>query len=161
MNEHLRISIGSGVKVGHDQARGYKCLDKIDLGLGADYIHDVRDGLPWGDNEVDEFYCRHFLEHLTPQEAIDFLNECWRCIKPDGVLRIEVPHALRNQGAFTLPHRSHYIMGTFEHLEHDEAWRVYGMRRWYAETLCDSGEEPYVVVCAVLKPLEKPQCKSC
>ena len=36
-------------------------------------------------------YSEHFLEHLTPESARQFLGECRRILRPDGVLRLSVP----------------------------------------------------------------------
>jgi SAM-dependent methyltransferase len=49
-------------------------------------------GLPYEDNSVDEILTSHFLEHLKLRsEAIPFLQECERVLKPGGVLTIIVP----------------------------------------------------------------------
>ena len=53
--------------------------------------HDLRKPLPFPDNHADAIYCSHFLEHLKPKASRFFLEECHRCIKPGGILRIVVP----------------------------------------------------------------------
>ncbi len=40
---------------------------------------------------MDAVYHSHLLEHLRADEARAFLGECWRVLKPGGVLRIAVP----------------------------------------------------------------------
>ena len=55
------------------------------------FCWDVRNGLPYGDNTVDLIYASHFLEHLNIVEAIAFLKECYRVMKPGAVLRLAVP----------------------------------------------------------------------
>jgi glycosyltransferase involved in cell wall biosynthesis len=35
----------------------------------------------------------HFLEHITREEGLEFLKECIRVLKSDGVIRIAVPNA--------------------------------------------------------------------
>jgi predicted SAM-dependent methyltransferase len=41
---------------------------------------------------ADYIYTSHFLEHLEyPDEAGLFVRECWRILRPGGVLRIVVP----------------------------------------------------------------------
>ncbi|QEM69763.1 methyltransferase domain-containing protein [Geobacter sp. FeAm09] len=53
---------------------------------------NLTEKLPYGDNSVDEIFTSHFLEHLKLRtEAIPFLQECERVLKPGGVLSIIVP----------------------------------------------------------------------
>lgn len=54
---------------------------------------DVTKGLPYDDNSVDIIYTSHFLEHLTREEGLSFLKECFRVLKPNGIIRIAVPDA--------------------------------------------------------------------
>jgi SAM-dependent methyltransferase len=52
---------------------------------------DLRKGIPFPESSLDVVYHSHFLEHLTQKNAIAFLGECRRVLKPGGVLRIAVP----------------------------------------------------------------------
>jgi SAM-dependent methyltransferase len=54
-------------------------------------IHDLKQPLPFSTNFADAIYCSHFLEHLDTKPAANFLKECFRCLKPKGILRIVVP----------------------------------------------------------------------
>lgn len=47
--------------------------------------------LPCDDASLDEIYAGHFLEHLSPEDAGRFLDECHRCLVPGGRLGIVVP----------------------------------------------------------------------
>jgi len=47
--------------------------------------------LPFDDGGLDDIYAGHFLEHLTPEDADEFLRECFRCLVPGGRLGIVVP----------------------------------------------------------------------
>ncbi len=78
------------VGCGNSKKSGYIGLDLYDYS-GVDIVHDVREGLPFKDNEIDAFYCSHFLEHLTGEEAIECMCEFYRCLKPGGILKIIVP----------------------------------------------------------------------
>ncbi len=54
---------------------------------------DLLKGLPFQDNSVDEILCSHFLEHLKIRhEAIPFLQECYRVLKPGGVMSFITPN---------------------------------------------------------------------
>ena len=54
----------------------------------ADLLHDMRQPLPFGDGSVDYIYSEHFIEHLTIDEGLFTLRECYRVLKPAGVVRI-------------------------------------------------------------------------
>lgn len=54
-------------------------------------IHDLRKGLPFGNDSVSYIYASHLLEHLTIQDALHLIAECYRVLKPNGVLLIIVP----------------------------------------------------------------------
>lgn len=47
--------------------------------------------LPYQDAVLEEVYAGHLLEHLTPQEADEFLEECFRCLVSGGRIGIVVP----------------------------------------------------------------------
>jgi glycosyltransferase involved in cell wall biosynthesis/ubiquinone/menaquinone biosynthesis C-methylase UbiE len=49
--------------------------------------------LPFPHNGVDYIVASHFLEHLDRNDALNFLKECYRVLKKDGVMRITVPDA--------------------------------------------------------------------
>jgi predicted SAM-dependent methyltransferase len=59
---------------------GYKFVQK-----------DIREGLPFKDQSVDLIYSSHFIEHLTYEEAFNFIKECKRILKPQGVCRLLFP----------------------------------------------------------------------
>ena len=46
---------------------------------------------PYKDNSVDIIYASHLYEHLSVNSAQLFLTEAYRCLKPDGKIRIVVP----------------------------------------------------------------------
>jgi SAM-dependent methyltransferase len=52
---------------------------------------DLRKGLPYAAASFDVVYHSHFLEHLSRSHGIELLKECWRVLKPNGLLRIAVP----------------------------------------------------------------------
>jgi SAM-dependent methyltransferase len=52
---------------------------------------DLRRGMPFADGAFDAVYHSHFLEHLEREAAPIFLAECYRVLKPGGLLRVVVP----------------------------------------------------------------------
>lgn len=60
--------------------------------IRADLILDCRKlDDQFQDNSVDEIYAGHFLEHLTPDEAAEWVSMCYRLLKPGGVLGVVTP----------------------------------------------------------------------
>jgi predicted SAM-dependent methyltransferase len=53
--------------------------------------HDVRKGLPYPDRYFDACYSSHVLEHHTQTDAKNLVSECFRVLKPQGVVRVVVP----------------------------------------------------------------------
>ncbi len=53
--------------------------------------HDVNRGLPFEEGRFSAVYHSHILEHLEPSEGRELIAECYRVLKPGGVLRIAVP----------------------------------------------------------------------
>ena len=52
---------------------------------------NVERGLPFDSCSVDYIYSSHLLEHLSRSKAKFLLMECFRVLKPKGVLRLAVP----------------------------------------------------------------------
>jgi hypothetical protein len=52
---------------------------------------NLRTSLPFADATFAVVYHSHLLEHLSHQEADNFLQECFRVLQPGGTLRVVVP----------------------------------------------------------------------
>lgn len=66
-------------------------LDKIPVSSEVK-AYDIRDRLPFLDEEIDACYSSHVLEHLSPEDAQQFLADCYRILKPGSVIRLVVPN---------------------------------------------------------------------
>lgn len=53
--------------------------------------HNLLDGIPFSNNEFDVVYHSHVLEHFPKDRAHFFIQECYRVLKPGGILRVAVP----------------------------------------------------------------------
>ena len=56
---------------------------------GIDQVMDVTK--PWPFNGLEYVYGEHFLEHLSLEGAIAFLNNVWKSLKLGGVIRLSTP----------------------------------------------------------------------
>jgi len=55
------------------------------------YLHDLRKKFPWKDESIDVVYSSHTLEHLSRVDGENFLIECYRVLRTNGIIRIIVP----------------------------------------------------------------------
>lgn len=92
--------------------------ERIALDKEPRYLnHNVIDGLPFTDNELDGVLCAHCLEHMTLHDSVKVLRECHRILKPGGVMMVSVPDA----AVF----RRHHHEDTMENAE-----RIFGEPIW-------------------------------
>ena len=56
-----------------------------------DVVHDLNDlPWPWDDKSFDMIVARAVLEHLRIN-LIESMNECWRILRPDGIIYLKLP----------------------------------------------------------------------
>ena len=82
----INLACGSVFVSGHNWLN-------LDYGSSSPAVQqaNILSRLPICDNSADLVYSSHFLEHI-PRDKVDyFLLECWRILKPGGVLRLVVP----------------------------------------------------------------------
>lgn len=96
----LRLSSASGLPMeaagpllhvgcGRERLEGWINLDAQDL-PGVDVVADVTQGLAFEDCRA--VFAEHFLEHLTIEQALDFLCAAHRALGPGGWLRLSTPN---------------------------------------------------------------------
>lgn len=84
--EKVIIDLGCGP----NKIKGSIGIDILPLD-GVDYVSNLEEGLGFLPNQcIDEFHSSHFLEHLENLELI--LSEMYRVLKPEGIIRLKVPH---------------------------------------------------------------------
>jgi SAM-dependent methyltransferase len=117
----VKLNLGCGTK----PLDGFVNVD-LAPGDGVDVVLDVDQpviGWPlewWADGNgralvgaVDEVHAYHLFEHL--ERPLDFMEACWRVLKPEGLLHIEVPH-WQSRNAYTDPtHRRFCTEETFHY----------------------------------------------
>lgn len=80
------LNIGCGHRYHHD-------WENIDVDPATPEVKkvDIIKGLPYADNSFDVVYHSNVLEHLPTALGENMTNECFRVLKPGGILRISVP----------------------------------------------------------------------
>jgi len=53
--------------------------------------HDIRKGLPFDGASFDVVYHSHVIEHLAQPDALSFMRECVRVLRPGGTIRVVTP----------------------------------------------------------------------
>lgn len=82
------LELGSGAKKGQN---GWITIDMT----GADISHDLRNGIPFPSDSVDQIYTSHMFEHIPFRDLLVILDECYRVLKKGGELSVSVPDAGR------------------------------------------------------------------
>lgn len=86
-NEPIKIDLGSGNRRGEN---GWTTVDICDI---CDLYWNIFLPLPLPDNSVSQIYSSHVLEHFYYQDSLKIVKECYRLLKPQGMLKICVPNA--------------------------------------------------------------------
>lgn len=69
-------------------------VDIADQCSTADIKHDLVKGIPFCNDSCQYLICYNFMEHMTNDQWLEFMWECWRVLIPNGTLDILVPHGL-------------------------------------------------------------------
>lgn len=115
---------------------------KVNFGCGGNILegwknHDietpVESPLPYKDGEVDFILIEHCLEHITHIQALDFMIEARRILKPGGKLRVCIPVLTRldRPGATDIIRNHGHKAVWNERLLEDFFW-VAGFSEWRA-----------------------------
>jgi predicted SAM-dependent methyltransferase len=83
-----KLQIGCG----HKLAEGWLNTDLTPLYPGVAFL-DASKKFPFKDNSFDFIFSEHTFEHLKFRDSCNMISECYRVLKPNGVLRLAMPHA--------------------------------------------------------------------
>ncbi len=65
-------------------------IDLLPRGPGV-LVHDLSRRLPFDEGSFEVVYHSHFLEHLPRSASLPLMRECYRVLKPKGILRVVLP----------------------------------------------------------------------
>lgn len=65
----------------------------LDVNPSSPEVHkyNVLEGIPFPGETFDVVYHSHVLEHVAKNKALTFMKECFRVLKPRGIIRVVVP----------------------------------------------------------------------
>lgn len=92
MVKEIKLDIGCG----KNKKQGFIGVDQYQM-EGVDKVMDVRKKWPWKNDSVSEVHCSHFIEHLTANERVHFLNELYRVMKKGSKCTLIAPHWASNR----------------------------------------------------------------
>jgi len=86
MSKYQYLNLGCG-------ATFHKDWTNIDFVSVSDEVkaHNLFYGIPSKDLSFDVVYHSHVLEHFPKSKAAGFIEECYRVLKPGGIIRIAIP----------------------------------------------------------------------
>ncbi len=86
----------------------------VDIAPPADQLVDLAGPWPWPNSSVEEVLAYSVFEHLPDKRHT--MNELWRVLAPEGIARIQLPHATLGDGGHCDPtHRSYWTCSDFEY----------------------------------------------
>ncbi len=83
----LKLNLGCGRNVKDE----FINVDLAERENELDLICDLSETLPFDDESCEYIYSEHFIEHLTWLDGLNFLGNCFRCLKPGGRFRLVFP----------------------------------------------------------------------
>lgn len=106
-----------------DQCKeGYIGIDNIEY--GQSFLWDLRDGIPFPDESVEDINACHLLEHFTNKESKEFITEAQRVLIHGGTLTARQPHAT-HPTAFYPDHESFWNEARVESIVRNEpGWEL-------------------------------------
>jgi predicted SAM-dependent methyltransferase len=102
MDELRKLNVGCG----DHPLQGWTNGDVCRLWPPIIYL-DARHPFPFADNEWDRIFSEHMIEHITFDEGLNMLSECYRTLKPRGRIRISTPNLAFLTEMFYSPKKFH------------------------------------------------------
>jgi predicted SAM-dependent methyltransferase len=87
-NQHPKLQIGSGI----NEVDGWLNTDLFPPSDQVAFL-DASKRFPFEDNTFDFIFSEHIFEHLKFKESCNMISECFRILKPNGVMRLAIPSA--------------------------------------------------------------------
>jgi len=119
--ELTKLNLGCG----KDIRAGWTNVDRVALkgvNLSLDLFVYPWTGLNRYHKAVDEIYCGHLIEHV-PHDGINnrdgffcFFHECWKLLKPDGVMTVQVPYGKSTAALQDPTHTRYLVEASFTYL---------------------------------------------
>lgn len=86
MNKMNYLNVGCGNKI-------HEAWFNLDMATENPHVSscNLLKGIPFPDDHFEVLYHSQVLEHFPKDKAPFFIKECWRVLKPGGIMRVVVP----------------------------------------------------------------------
>ena len=84
------VPVKLNVGCGHNKLDNYINIDINEIGNEPDVAVDIRIGLPFPDNSIQEILFFHTIEHIEEKYHFKILAEFHRVLKFDGIIYIRI-----------------------------------------------------------------------
>ena len=117
----------------NQKKQGYIGIDSVDY--EQEIIWDLKKGIPFPDESVEDVNVSHFLEHLNNEDGKEFINEVLRVLVTGGTLTARQPHA-SHPTAFYPDHESFWNEARVESIARNEPkWEILENLHWGLELI--------------------------
>ncbi len=79
--------------------------------IGINWDATKRKPLPIKNNSAEVFYSSHLIEHIRDEDVKFMLKECYRSLKPGGVIRITCPNIMLAVNAYVKKDKYYFLLG--------------------------------------------------
>ena len=86
-HETARLALAAGIT----HIEGWFCTDIKPTPENGIYYCDMTEKFPFEDESFDYIQCEHGIEHVSFEDGLICLSECYRVLKKGGVVRIATP----------------------------------------------------------------------
>lgn len=155
----ILLNLGCGDRLVNPPGDNWQVVnhDKRRHKLNVDVVWDL-DSLPWpwADGSVATIYAWQVLEHLTIPLWRSF-NECWRIVKPGGLLTVNLPLWGADNSHTDPSHRWWVTETTFDFFDPSRdlgrryGTTIYGWKPWTVVNVTRANEASVVAVLKSLK----------
>jgi len=127
----VKLNLGCGQR----KEEGYVNVDIVKT-EATDQIVDLFEfPWPWECNSVEEIFAAHFFEHVPAKIRFEFMDECYRVLIPDGIIRFIIPY-WSSLGAIQDPTHEWPPICETSFAYFDKQWRD-GMKLNHYPVVCD------------------------
>ncbi len=129
--------------------------------------HDAAQPFPFEDESFEWLYAEHLIEHLSLNEAVVWLKDARRLLKPGGMLRLSTPDLrhymagyLDEQGRFFEEHRKRLKALGLKQIPQRRAWMVNQIfQHWGHRWIYDFDELTFAARQAGFDPARAVECR--